>query len=540
MHQANTPKAGRREWIGLAVLALPCLLYSMDLTVLNLAIPALSKSLQPSSVQLLWIVDIYGFMVAGSLLIMGTLGDRIGRRKLLLMGATAFGAASLLAAFSTSATMLIATRALLGIAGATLAPSTLSLIRNMFLDANERMTAIGIWGTSFAVGGAIGPLIGGILLQYFWWGAVFLVPVPVMVLLLILGPTLLPEFRDPNAGRLDILSAAMSLTAVLAVIFGLKQITQAGLGWIPAVAIVAGIVIGFLFVRRQQKLTDPLLDLRLFANRAFSASAITNTVAVFVAFGGFLYTAQYFQLILGLSPLQAGLWSLPGAVAVIIASNTAPVIARRVRPAYLIFTGLLFVSTGYGLLTQVGGQAALAILVISNIIMNTGFGLIFTLTSDMIVGAAPAERAGAASAIAETGSEFGGALGIAILGALGAAVYRTLMANAMPVGIPPHAAAVARDTLGGAVAVADKLPAPLAANLLDTSRAAFTQGFHVTAVVATVLMIATAIIAMSMLRNVHSGSESVEDTTLASNKEPTIAAQIEPLLVPAAVQDECA
>jgi DHA2 family multidrug resistance protein-like MFS transporter len=510
----------------------------MDLTVLNLAIPALSKSLQPSSVQLLWIVDIYGFMVAGSLLIMGTLGDRIGRRKLLLIGATAFGLASLLAAFSTSAAMLIATRALLGIAGATLGPSTLSLIRNMFLDPDERMTAIGIWGTSFAVGGAIGPLIGGILLQYFWWGAVFLVPVPVMVLLLILGPILLPEYRDPNAGRLDILSAAMSLLAVLAVIFGVKQMAQNGLGWIPVFAMVVGVVIGFLFVRRQKTLADPLLDLRLFANRAFSASAITNTVAVFVAFGGFLYTAQYFQLVLGMSPLQAGLWSLPGAVAVIIVSNTVPLIARRVRPVYLIVTGLLFVSVGYGLLTQVGGDAALAILVTSNIIMSTGFGLIFTLTSDMIVGAAPVERAGSASAIAETGSEFGGALGIAILGTLGAAVYRTIMANTMPAGIPPQAAEVARDTLGGAVAVADKLPASLAASLLEASHTAFAQGFHVTAAVATFLMIATALLAMSMLRNVHSHSEVAEDTSAIANDETTTSAGVEALLVPATVCEE--
>jgi len=512
----------------------------MDLTVLNLAIPALSKSLEPSSVQLLWIVDIYGFMVAGTLLLMGTLGDRIGRRKLLLIGATAFGLASLLAAFSNSASMLIATRALLGIAGATLGPSTLSLIRNMFHDASERMTAIGIWGTSFAVGGAIGPLIGGILLQYFWWGSVFLVPVPVMVLLLILGPKLLPEFRDPNAGRLDILSAAMSLVAVLAIIFGLKQIAQAGLGWVPLLSIVVGVLVGLLFVRRQQGLADPLLDLRLFANRAFTASAITNTVGVFVAFGSFLFTGQYFQLILGLSPLQAGLWSLPGAMAVIISSNTAPLLARRVRPAYLIFIGLLLAAIGYGLLTQVGGSASLALLVISNIVMNTGFGLIFTLTSDMIVGAAPAERAGAASAIAETGSEFGGALGIAILGTLGAAVYRSIMANSIPAGIPAQAAAIARDTLGGAVAVAGKLPAPLATRLLDASHVAFVQGFHVTTAVATLLMAATAILAVSMLRNVHAGSEGDEHRLPAPDEEFAIGAHIDPRLVPVTMQDECA
>src|SRR3990170_1904108 len=198
------PRAGRREWVGLAVIALACVLYVMDLTVLHLAVPAVSRDLRPSSAQLLWIIDIYGFLVAGSLITMGTLGDRIGRRRLLMIGAAAFGVASILAALSTSAEMLIATRALLGIAGATLAPSTLSLIRNMFLDPRQRTVAIGVWVTSYAVGGAIGPLLGGVMLEFFWWGSVFLLAVPVMGLLLVLGPVLLPEFRDPQSSRLDL------------------------------------------------------------------------------------------------------------------------------------------------------------------------------------------------------------------------------------------------------------------------------------------------------------------------------------------------
>jgi DHA2 family multidrug resistance protein-like MFS transporter len=231
---SDTPsRAGRREWIGLAVIAVPCLLYSMDLTVLHLAVPQLSADLKPSSAQLLWIIDIYGFLVAGSLITMGTLGDRIGRRRLLLIGAAAFAVASVLAAFSTSASMLIATRALLGLAGATVAPSTLSLIRNMFLDPHERTVAISVWVTSYSVGGAIGPLIGGVLLEYFWWGSVFLIAVPVMALLLVLGPRLLPEYRDPNAGRPDVVSAGLSLAAVLSIIYGLKKIAQDGPGWLP-------------------------------------------------------------------------------------------------------------------------------------------------------------------------------------------------------------------------------------------------------------------------------------------------------------------
>src|SRR2546421_3684811 len=216
-------RAGRREWAGLAVLTLPCLLYAMDLTVLNLAIPQLSRDLRPSSTQLLWIVDVYGFLAAGALVTMGTLGDRIGRRRLLLIGAAALAATSLLAAWSASAPTLIAARALLGVAGATIAPSTLSLIRGMFPDPRQRTAAISVWITSFSVGGAVGPLIGGVLLEWFWWGSVFLLAVPVMALLLVLGPLLLPEFRDPRAGRPDLVSAALSVAAVLAVIYGLKQ-----------------------------------------------------------------------------------------------------------------------------------------------------------------------------------------------------------------------------------------------------------------------------------------------------------------------------
>jgi MFS transporter, DHA2 family, multidrug resistance protein len=311
MSTVAAAKAGRREWIGLAVIALPCLLYSMDLTVLYLAVPKLSADLAPSSTQLLWIVDIYGFLVAGSLITMGTLGDRISRRKLLLIGAAAFGAASVLAAFSTSAEMLIAARALLGVAGATLAPSTLALIRNMFLDDRERSVAIGVWAASFSAGAAIGPLVGGVLLEFFWWGSVFLVGVPVMLLLLVLGPLLLPEYRDPDAGRLDLVSAGMSLTAVLAAIYGLKRIAEHGLAWEGAVFIVAGIAIGLAFIRRQRTLASPLIDLDLFRVRAFSASLITNILTVFAALGSFFFVGQYLQLVRGFSPLEAGLWTLP-------------------------------------------------------------------------------------------------------------------------------------------------------------------------------------------------------------------------------------
>ncbi|MGH2805148.1 MAG: MFS transporter, partial [Thermoleophilaceae bacterium] len=357
MRTPAAPRAGRREWLGLAVIALPCLLYAMDLTVLNLALPALSADLQPSSSQLLWIVDIYGFLVAGFLMTMGTLGDRIGRRRLLLIGAAAFGVASVFAAFSTSAEMLIAARALLGVAAATLAPSTLSLIRNMFHDPQQRTFAIGVWITSFSAGGALGPLAGGLLLERFWWGSVFLLAVPVMLLLLAVGPRLLPEFRDPEAGRLDLISAALSLVAVLAVIYGLKQIAQDGMGSVPTLFIVAGLALGAAFLRRQRKLVDPLIDLRLFRVPAFSAALATNTLAFFVAFGAFLFLAQYLQLVLGLSPLRAGLWTVPSGAGFIVGSMLTPLIVRRVPPAFVMGGGLVLAAAGFGLLTQVSGDS---------------------------------------------------------------------------------------------------------------------------------------------------------------------------------------
>jgi DHA2 family multidrug resistance protein-like MFS transporter len=500
------PRAGRREWIGLAVIALPCVLYSMDLTVLNLAVPSLTADLRPSSSQLLWIVDIYGFLVAGSLITMGTLGDRIGRRRLLMIGAAAFGVTSVVAAFSRSAGMLIAARALLGLAGATLAPSTLSLIRNMFHDAGQRRIAIGVWISSYSAGGAIGPLIGGLLLEHFWWGSVFLVSVPVMVLLLVLGPVLLPEFRDPEAGRLDLTSAVMSLSAVLAVIYGLKRIAQDGVGWVAALTILAGLVIGVAFVQRQRKLADPLIDLRLFRIPAFSASLVISAFDFFVAFAAFLFIAQYLQLVLGLSPLQAGLWSVPSSVALIAGSMLTPAIARRVRPAYVIAGGLSVSAVGFGLLTQVdasSGASALALLVTGFVVFSLGLAPVTTLATDMIVGAAPPERAGAASAISETGSELGGALGIAVLGSIGTAVYRGRMSDAIPVGLSTEGAEAARGTLGAAVAVAEPLPHPLGAELLEGAREAFGQALEVSAAISAAIVLALAVVAAVLLRRVR-------------------------------------
>jgi DHA2 family multidrug resistance protein-like MFS transporter len=506
----ETPKAGRREWIGLAVLALACLLYAMDLTVLHLAVPHLSADLKPTSAQLLWIVDIYGFLVAGSLITMGTLGDRIGRRRLLLIGAAAFGVASVIAAFSTSAEMLIAARAVLGFAGATVAPSTLSLIRNMFHDPRQRSVAIGVWITSYSAGGAIGPLLGGMLLEFFWWGSVFLLAVPVMALLLAVGPTLLPEYRDPDAGRLDLPSAALSLVAMLAVIYGLKQIAQDGLAWAPAVTIAVGLALGVLFVRRQRRLRDPLIDLRLFRLPAFSASLGTYTLATFVAFGGFLFIYQYLQLVLGLSPLRAGLWTVPSFSAFIIGSMLAPVVVRYIRPAFVMSAGLVTAATGFAALTRVEGTSGLALLVTGSFVFSLGLAPVFTLANDLIIGTAPPERAGAVSAISETGSELGGALGIAILGSIGTAVYRRDVADAVPAGIPLDVVDAAKDTLGAAVAVAGQLSTQLGQAVLDGAREAFVHGLQIAAGTSAIVALILALLAVFLLRDARLGGEPAE------------------------------
>jgi DHA2 family multidrug resistance protein-like MFS transporter len=489
-------RAGRREWVGLAVLALPTLLVTMDLSVLFLAVPALTKDLQPSSAELLWITDIYGFLIAGSLITMGALGDRIGRRRLLLIGGGAFAIGSLLAAFSTSAPMLIAARAVLGVAGGTLAPSSLSLIRTMFRDEQQRTTAIGVWISCFAGGAALGPLLGGALLEQFWWGSVFLLNVPVMALLLALGPRLLPESRDPAGGRIDVVSAVLSMIAVLAVIYGVKRIAEHGIGGVAAVSVLGGLAVGALFVARQQALTDPLIDLPLFRAPAFSAAVTANIVATFVVIGTELFTAQYLQLVLGMGPLEAGLWSLPSVAGIIVGSMLAPLLVRRARPAQVVAAGLVLAAVGLGLLTQVGASSGLALIVAGTAITGLGVGPVGTVGTDLIVGAAPPERAGAASGISETGTELGGALGIAVLGSIGAAVYRSEVADAASAGAD---ARLARDTLGGAVEAAARLPGRAGDELLDAANAAFAQALQLAALIACAVAVCMAIVTLALL-----------------------------------------
>ena len=490
----SMPPSPRRAWLGVAVLALPCMITVMDLTVLNLAVPRITSALEPSGTQLLWIIDIYGFMLAGALIPIGGLGDRVGRRKLLLIGAAAFGMASAMAAFSTTALMLIAARALLGLAGAAVVPSTLSLLSTLFEDATERTRAIGVWGASFAVGAAIGPLVGGVLLEHYWWGSVFLVGVPVMLMLVLVGPRLLPEYRDVAAGRPDLLSGVLSIAAILLVIYGLKQVAQDGVAGLSVAAMLVGIALAIVFVLRQRHLADPIVDLSLFRNRAFNVSLGSNVLNVFVSFGSFILISQYLQLVLGLSPLAAGLLSLPASMLAIAGPMLSPKLAERLGMR-LALTGLLAITAvGFAVQTLVGGSFAVVTVAVGWALWAFGGSAAATLTTDTVIGSARPERAGAVSALAQTGAELGGALGIAVLGSLGGAIYRGRLASALPDGLSPEAASAARDTLGGALSVASQLADPAAAaTLVLGAQQAMTTAVQVTCGISCVISIVAAL-----------------------------------------------
>ena len=491
--------AGFREWFGLAILALPCMMYAMDLTVLTLAIPALSAALKPSSTELLWIVDIYGFMVAGLLLTMGSVGEKIGRRKLLLIGAAAFSAVSVAAAFSTSTAMLITMRALLGIAGATLAPSTLSLIRNMFQHPRQRALAIGVWVSSYSIGAAIGPALGGALLEYFWWGSVFLAGVPVMVLLLLSAPWVLPEFRDPRAPAVDIPSVVLSLTAILCTVWGLKQGVATGWSWWPVSAIVIGILTGHLFLRRQTQLAVPMIDLDLFRNKTLSAALALYGLGAMVAFGMFIFIGQYLQLVVGMPPWQAGLWTTPIAGAFIVGAMVTPLLVRRLTHVTVITTGLFLAGLGFGLLSTATSTTHPALVTAAFAIYSLGLAPVFTLATTIVMDSAPPHQAGVVAAVSETASELGGALGIALLGSLGAAAYRQSMKNFALEGLPQQATLLAKDAFATAIEMGLSMTGIDGASLVDAARIAFMTGLRFGALAAILALLAGAMIALRYL-----------------------------------------
>ncbi|WP_116100914.1 MFS transporter [Amycolatopsis thermalba] len=489
-------RAGRREWLALAVLALPTLLVSLDVHVLLLALPRLAAAASASSVEQLWITDVYGFAMAGFLITMGTLGDRIGRRKLLLLGAAAFGAASVAAAFATSPAMLIAARAALGVAGAVLAPSTMSLIRTLFRDPRQMGLAIGLWGLCFSAGAVIGPVAGGALLAHFWWGSVFLLGVPAMVLLLVAGPVLLPEHRDPDAGTPDLVSVALSLAAVIPAIHGLKELAHDGWRPLPLASLATGIVFAAVFARRQRRLEHPLLDLRLFANRSFGTALGAMMSGTLLIGALMLFITQDLQLVEGLSPLGAALWMMPAIAANTVSFVVSPVLARRFRPAHLLAAGLAISVCGLIVLTRTGTTSGPATLATGFALIFLGAGPLVTLSTGLVLGSAPAEKAGSAAALNETSGQFGFAFGLAALGSIGAAVYTSRFTP------PENVPAAARDSLADAVAVAQHLPADLARALLTPARAAFVDGLHLVAVISAAALAVVAVLILRLLRHV--------------------------------------
>ncbi|MGW9041958.1 MFS transporter [Streptomyces lydicus] len=500
---AAKPSAGRREWIALAVLLLPCLLVSMDVSVLYFAVPFLTAQLEPSSVQQLWILDVYGFVLAGLLITMGALGDRVGRRKLLLSGALLFGLASGLAAYSGSAEMLIAARALLGVGGATLMPSTLALIRNLFHDAKQRGKAVAIWSAAMMGGIAIGPVLSGALLEHFWWGSVFLINAPAMVLLLVCGPLLLPEFKNPAAGRFDLPGSLLSLLAMLPLVYGIKEIARDGVSALPVVALAAGLLAAAAFVHRQRTARHPMLDLELFRHRGFSVSVLMNLLAMFAVVGCAVFFTQYLQTVRGMSPLEAALWNLLPTLAVGGMTAVATSLAQRMDRAYVIALGFTIAAGGFVWLSWLEPGSALWYVLVASSVYASGLVMVMSLGNELAIGVAPPERAGSASALLESGTELGGALGMAILGSIGSAVYRGHMDDALPAGLPSGAADAARETLAGAAAVAGELPGRAGEALLATARTAFTDGLQTAVLVAAGVMALAAALTIALLRGLR-------------------------------------
>lgn len=501
------PLTTRRAWFGLAILALPTLLLSLDVSVLYLALPQMSADLGASSTQQLWILDIYSFLLAGFLVTMGTLGDRIGRRRLLLIGGAAFGVASVVAAYSTSAEMLIASRALLGIAGATLAPSTMALIRNMFTDPRRMGQAIAIWFACFMGGMTVGPLVGGALLEHFWWGSAFLLGIPVMVLLLVLGPVVLPEYRDANAGRLDMVSVALSLAAILPAIYGLKSAARDGLGATAVAAVVAGLVFGTLFVRRQRVLEHPLLDLRLFSNGTFSTALSTMWFGGLVMAGVSLVSSMYLQLVEGFSPLTAGLWLIPQNLAMIAGFQIAPRLAQRYRTSRVIAAGLAIAAAGFVLMALVPAQGGLGWLITGLVLAAAGMSLPMALTANIVMGATPPEKAGSAAAVMETSGEFGIAVGIATLGSLATFVYRGQVDDGLPTNLPSGLAAAMHESLAVAVNATTR------PDLVDLARSAFTSGLNTVSGVGAAIFVTLAALCLVILGRTEKAPAAAPETT---------------------------
>jgi len=497
----HSPITDRRKWATLAVACLAALLLSVDITVLHLALPQLVAGLRPSATQILWIGDAYGFALAGLLITMGNLGDRIGRKRLLLIGAVAFGAASAVTAYAPTPQLLIAARVLLGVAGATIMPSTLSIIRNVFTDPKERTAAVGLWSGMGAAGFALGPVVGGLLLGHFWWGSVFLINLPVMLLIVVVGFFVLPESRNPAAGRVDLVSVPLSMAGVIGLIYAVKEAAAYGL---TDTGVLVGGTVGVaalaLFARRQTRLAEPLIDVRLFRRRAFSASVGANLIAIFGMSALSLIFAWYFQLVLGWSPLQAGVAGLPGGLSAAVGGVLAAGLITRWGRARVVALGLAMAAASFACYSQVTLDTSYLYFLGPMIVCGVGIGLTFAVTNDTVLASVPRERAGGAAAISETFFELGGALGIAVLGSVLTGVYRGDLR--LPEGLPGEVAAPVAESLPTALEAAAALPGQLGEAVAEAARLAFVAGVQVTAITAAVMIAVLAVVSLAGLRGV--------------------------------------
>jgi DHA2 family multidrug resistance protein-like MFS transporter len=472
-------------------------------------VPSITRQLLPSGPELLWIVDIYSLTVASLLVTCGTLGDRIGRKRLLLTGFALFGLASAGAAFSSTTTQLIIARALLGAGTAMLIASTVAIIRVVFIDARERSLAIGIWTSAHSVGATIGPVLGGFLVEQWWWGAVSLVNVPIIAVVLVLGGRLVPESKNPTPRRWDFASAAMSIAGLAGVVYALKQAGEySRITSMVLMTGVGGLVMLMMFVFRQRRLSQPMLDISLFFNRCFSVA----TACVLGCFGSYIallfFLTQWLQFVGGYSPLQAGLALMPLAAANAVGAATAPWLASRKGTGRAMTGSLVVFACALAALTLSGAPDRYGALVAILIVAGAGAGVVMTLGADAIMAAARPERAGEAAAIQETSFELGAGLGVAILGTALSVTYRAALAPIS--GLTPNDYAAAGASIGAATEIADRLNPTTAHALRSAAQSAFDQGFTAATGIAAAIVALTAILAAMLLRQ-RSGSESHGD-----------------------------
>ncbi|MFF7300947.1 MFS transporter [Streptomyces sp. NPDC008265] len=501
---------GANRWVVLAVLCVSLVLVALDATILHVAVPSVTEDLRPGPMELLWVVDAYPLVCASLLILFGTLGDRVGRRRILLLGYGLFGVASAIAAFADNAQVLIAARALLGIGGAMIMPATLSILRQVFPDRRERALAIGIWTAVAAIGAASGPVLGGFLIEHFWWGSVFLINIPLMALILPLGRWLLPESRGSADGPWDVLGALMAAAGVLGAVLGIKRLGAERhlLDAEALVPLLTGALLLVLFVRRQKRREHPLIDMRMFSRAAFSTSVACIVLAMLALVGLELIAVQYLQLVLHLSPLETGLRLLPLTFAAMAAGATGSYTLARVGPRTMVSLG--FVLTGFAvlLLTLMGQQDRPVLLTVGFVLL--GFGLQTTLFAayESMLSEAPAETAGGAASIGETSYQLGAGIGIALLGSVMNAAYRPGLAS-VP-GVSAADSAGAANSLGEAYQIAAALGGPAGASLHAAARHAFVHGLHVTLLVSAGLLFAGAVMALKLPRVMDCGASADE------------------------------